>query len=1005
LDFIEHFRIRLLRAGCGVSCRVLLLVAAVLALAQAAHAQAAKGGIRGSVVDSEFGGGVPGATVTVEGPNITVQTGDDGGFVVSELPPGTYDILVARDGYIRSRVPGVVVGGGAFAETRVPLAAEVFELEDFIVSQDDLLGGDEAVQLLNVQQNLTSISNVLGADFISKIGASDVGKALQKVSGVSVIGDRYVVVRGLADRYNVILMNGMPVPSSDPDRRAVNIDLFPASIVRALETGKTFTPDLPGEATGGTIDILTKSVPEENYTKVKIGLGYDNLATGNSDFLTYPGGGTSMLGTLDSRRLPASIRNAELSPIIAFGSAQAQDQRFRDEINSTLPRTMGATKRAPGPDLQFELDMGRRFKFWGLPAGLLVGFDYRKQYRFEPDGLEARYSFAGNGRALAVRRRLQITRGTETLRGSLLAVLGIEPQKGDEVKVTLFSNRSAQDRATIRVGPAGFPPGDVPEGTDGLYRESLAYTERRLSMLQIAGRHHWKNDDAVESTVLRWGTSYNLSSQDEPDHRFTQSDTTPDFATYYFPGALPIPPVRRYWRELDDTRWNLGLELDQLLFKREEKDTWLKIGGGFDHTSRDYRADNFAYNINEESTPFPGPLKPAPYGDATLADVWNYGNKQNIDQVARPDLGHYLFRFTPPEKYRATQTIPWGFVFTEADFSESFNATFGLRFEQTSIDIEATDISEIEEGLGIAFLPKVDRTPQNVNDLLAGGERAKNNPAIQAARFAKIHESHVLPAVALKFRLTDTMNLRGGWSRTIARPSFKELAPVLFRDAESGDLFGGNAELKISNIDNYDVRWEWYPASGGLVALNFFSKFIQNPIERTNLDGLDRFVNGNDAVIYGAEIEIDQNLGFLSDAFRHFSVGMNYAWMKSVAERETDSQYSRTRRLQGQPDYTFNFNLTYDHPDTGLSAGIFLNVTGPYLESLGAGPVADIFVEPQTTLNAFIAWKFPDAGKLTLRAGNLTSPQIRKVYDNRDRDIYEISNTSTTYSISYENTF
>jgi TonB-dependent receptor len=259
----------------------------------------------------------------------------------------------------------------------------------------------------------------------------------------------------------------------------------------------------------------------------------------------------------------------------------------------------------------------------------------------------------------------------------------------------------------------------------------------------------------------------------------------------------------------------------------------------------------------------------------------------------------------------------------------------------------------------------------------------------------------VLPSFTLKYKATDTINVRGSYSRTIARPSFKELAPVLFRDAETGDFFAGNQRLKISDIDNYDARFEWYPQSGGTVALSLFSKFIQNPIER-GIDGVEKFLNSSDAVIYGAELEFDKNLSFLSESLRPISIGGNYAYLRSVAQRERSSVFSGTRRLQGQPDYIFNFNLTYDEPDFGLSAGIFLNVTGIYLDTLGAGPVADIFVEPVTSLNAFATYKFGNAGKLTLRANNLTQAPFRRVYDNGDRNVYEASNTSTTYSVSYE---
>ena len=981
--------------------RAVALVCAWLCATTDASGQELKGGVRGKVVDPDFGNApIPNAAVVLEGAGLGTQSAADGSFTISGVTPGNYELSASREGYNRVRISSVIVPSGGFAERTLEMIGQVTELEDFVVTSEDLVGTSQFQ--LDIQQSLTSFANVLGGDFINKIGASNVGQALQKVAGVSVVGDRYVLVRGLADRYNAVLLNNLPIPSSDPDRRAVNLDLFPGSIVGSLQTSKTFTPDLPGEATGGSINIVTRSVPEQDFTKAKVGLGFDTLATGNSRFLTYPGGGTGALGTLNERRIPAFIQNAALSQFIAPGAAQREDQAFRDKVNNAIPRTMGTVEKAPPPDFQFESNIGRRFEYFGKPAGLLLGIDYRKQYRFDPDGFEGRYSFGANGNAALAFRRAQVMRGTASLRASLLAVLGVQPQPGDEVKMTIFTNVSAQDRASLRFGPRDTVPiGPVPEGTDNLYRESLAYTERRLHVLQLSGRHHWNLGAGAEEAVLKWSASYNRSTQDEPDHRFTSSDVTPDRSRFFFPGALPIPPVRRYWRELDDDRYNFGADYEVPLFHEAAKKSRLKFGGLFDLATRDYRADNFAYNISEENNVFPSRFKDRPYPGATLGDVFNYGNRLNVDQPF-PNLGHYLFRFTPPETYDAFQAIPAGYAMIEADLTDQLQATFGLRFEQTNIDIEAADISQIEEGLGIFFLAPEERTPENINDLLAGGERARNNPVIQAARLARLNETHVLPSFTLKYKLAETMNLRGSFARTIARPSFKELAPVLFRDAETGDFFAGNQRLKTSDIDNYDLRLEWFPKSGGTVALSLFSKAISDPIEK-GIDGVERFFNGNDAVIYGAEIEFDKDLSFLAEPLRGLSIGANYAYLRSVAPRESESVFSDTRRLQGQPDYILNFNLGFDKPEFfGLSSGLLLNVTGIYLDTVGAQQVADIFVEPLTTLNAFVSFKTGKNGKLTFRASNLTSPELRRVYDNGDRNIYDSTNTSTTYSVTFE---
>jgi outer membrane receptor protein involved in Fe transport len=977
---------RWLLAGCRLAAWCLV------GLSPSLRAQDVKGGIRGTVRDVDFGAAVPNARVTLVESGRTVTTDEGGAFFFNDVSPGAYELYAQREGYRRSEERKIVVNAGAVLDVDFSLEGEVVELDDFMVSQEDLVGAGDAAKTLDIQQSLSSFATVLGADFISKIGASDVGKALTKVAGINIIGDRYVVVRGLSDRYNAILLNSAGVPSSDPDRRAPNIDLFPGSIVKTLQTSKTFSPDLPGEATGGSINIVTKGVPEKSFFKGKVGWGYDTLATGNKKFLTYQGGGTGILGTLEQRRLPDFIKNAEFGPTITSN----EDAAFRERINNTLPRTMGASEKPPDPDFQLESSLGRRAEFFGKPAGILIATDYRKQYRFDDAGREGRYQFV-NGEPVIVSRLVGVTRGTETLRGSFLIAAGVEPQPGDEVKVTLFSNIVAQDRAALRVGPRDFGVLQGPDPNEALfYRESLAYTERRLHVLQASGRHHWDGIPNTETAVLNWFASYNLARQDEPDHRFIEARIQADGT--YSPAVFDqIPNYRRYFRELDDTRWNIGLNSELLLFSNSEQKTKLKAGGGLDVATREYDSDSFAYNATANYI-YPTPTKPVPYPGATVADAFNYNNAPGSE---------FLYRFGR-EDYDSFLGIPSAFMLIDSDFTPKVNLNVGLRFEQSNYRIEGSDILNLRRFEGPSadalirqLIAPEDRTPANLSQL-SNLELAAKNPVFQKARFVNVNESHVLPAISIKYRATDTINLRGSFSRTIARPSIKEYAPVVFRDAESGDQFLGNSSLKISNIDNIDVRAEWYPPGGGSLALSGFTKFIEDPIELV-IGAFQQFQNGADATVYGGEIEYDRDLSFLSETLRPFTIGGNYTYIKSVTERIGFTRgLSKTRRLQGQPDYILNFNLTYDNSDMGLSMGTFLNVTGVYLDAAGSIGVPDIYVEPTTTLNAFVSLKIGKNAKLTLRASNLTSEPVRRVYDNGSRSLYDQSSTSTNYSVSFE---
>ncbi|MEM7143681.1 MAG: TonB-dependent receptor [Verrucomicrobiota bacterium] len=963
-------------------------------------AQSLKGGIRGYVVDAEFNTPIANAQIALEGRGLVTQSGSEGEFTFTDIDPGTYVLEATRDGFVPERVSGVVVNAGGFGEAMIRMAQDLYELDEFVVPGAGLLE-EGALAPVELRQDALSFKNVVGAEFISKIGASDAGAALQKTSGVSVIGGETVVVRGLADRYNSIVLNGAGVPSSNPDKRAVDIDLFPGSIVRTLETSKTFTPDLPGESTGGSVDIVTKSIPEKDFLKVKVGTGYETQSTGNREFVTYNGPGTGVWGSYNSRKLPGFIRNAELPRGIAGPPNRLADQELRDEINATLPRTMGTSRKDPGPDFGTEWTFGKRGEFFGKPAGFLFGVDYRKRHRYN-DGREGRYEFLADGTPVIASRRTTINRGGQSVRGSILAVAAIEPKPENEVKVTFFGNRTADDRASFRVNRDDVAPfGDIDiEEADTSLREALTYTERRLWALQGSGVHTLESGE--DPATITWSASYNESQQFEPDHRFVSADASFDLTQFFPPPVTPVPLFRRYWRELFDKRWNAALDFEDVLFSDAERLTKIKFGGSFDSSHRDYRADNFAYNDRgfNNLLAFPSALKPSPFPGATWADVWNYNNPLNVDARV-PRLGHFLYRFTPVEFYTADQIIPAGFVMFDTDITSKLNTLFGFRVEQTNISIEASDICNVEEQvLAIALLPPELRTQENINDL-ADPEACRTNADIQSARFANINETHILPAVSSKYDLTDTMAVRAAFSRTIARPTFKELAPVLIRDAESGDFFAGNSSLVESQISNYDVRWEWFPDSGGFFAVSGFTKRIEDPIERVSFGELEQFANTGEGQVWGFELEADKNLGALNEALRGFTIGGNYSYIRSVGLRPVASNFGRTRRLQGQPEYLLNVNFSYEHPVTGIFMGLFLNVTGAYIDALGASSLPDIVALPRTTLNAVIQIPLKGNSEISLRANNLTRSGLTRVYDGPGTPLYQLDTAGTSYSVSF----
>jgi len=1016
--------------------------------------QGDKGGIRGQVQDADFFVPLPGVQIGIEGFPGTGVTDSAGNYFINEVPPGQYTVLATKEGYVRARSGSFVVNPGVVTQADVSMTGEVVELDEFTVSTENLFEEDVAVQTLDLQADMKSFANILGAQFIAQTGASDVAKLLAKQTGVNVSDGKFVVVRGLADRYNSVTLNGLRVPSSDPDRRAVALDLFPSSVIKDVRTSKTFLPELPGESTGATINVVTKSVPEEDFFKIKVGNGYNTQTTQNSEFLSYRGGGTGMLGTLDQRRLPGFIQNDLALRDLGFGGGPEdtpEEKALRQTINETLSNEMGTKEKTAPLDFSFEMAAGKRTEFMGKPAGITVAVDYSKKYNYSGADRLGRYAFDANkgtpnaGEVLfptrfvvpenelqddfqaaidsgalpadqlgAVRAaRYGLFTGRETMRAGMLVAAGIELDTDSEIVATYFFNRVAEDTASYQLG---WDPQNAPLSK---YRETIQYVERQLRVFQLAGSH--AIDGAGADFDVDWALSYNQSSQNEPDLRLIATDFDPTF-----PGGgqygLPtggIPPFQRYWRQFDDQAYNARVDVETDLFGDQlpdEMEAKMKFGGLFDYSDRIYRADSYAYRAGvTDNGNYPNPRKPSTTPPSTWGDQFLLNNA-NLNSLPLGFIGEgtYLFRQNDPEEYDAGQIISAAYWQADVNMGPDLNIVFGARVESTDFDVQASPawIYPTEAMRSLTIPPSIRDDPVQFNEYLLllnqafdasdpNNATARADSRIVELSRADIQDVSLLPALSVNWDFTEKQRVRASIARTVARPSFKEISPVVFSVIDTGDFFVGNKELQMSQIMNYDTRWELSPSPGSLFAASLFAKEIRNAIEFNQIGNVTQFINVPQASVYGFELEAQTDLSIVEETLKPWAIGANYTFISSKAIRPNESVFGNQRRLQGQPDYIFNFNLTYDNPDLRWTGGLFLNVVGPQLFAVSqqfSDP--DIFQRPFTTLDAALGYELWDGAKLSFRAQNLADAELYRYYDNRGQPVHSSRKVGITYSVS-----
>jgi TonB-dependent receptor len=985
------------------------------------------GALRGRVVDSEFYQGVPGADLSVEGTQFKVVTEDDGSFFLNELPPGVYSLLAARQGFTRERVSGVVVSAGVVSETEVRLTPEVVELDDFVVSMDDIIEDASVLSPTSLAADLQSFSTALGTDFLAKIaGGGDISGAVTRLAGTSVVDSRYVVIRGLSDRYNVVVLNGARIPSSDPDRRAVNIDIFPSTLVETIVSSKTFTPDMPGEATGGFLNVITKSIPSKPFVNIFLETGYNTQSTGNPGFLQYSGGGTGMFGTARQRSLPTVLKNTTLetlppdnptfittNPVSVFPDEQVV--RNRSLAASLLGgRGMGASTAEAPMDFAMSLSAGTVIEdFMNGRLGVVGALAYSKRYELD-SGTRGSVSLGFNPDGSirpSIDRMFSFQEGEEKLLAGALLSIGWEGTEQDKIGLTFFTNIAAEDETVFAVGEdisTSDPNNNLGPFEEGLpiFNETLYYTERKLSTLQLTGEHVFDDQRDIK---IDWAAAYSWSSQEEPDVRFSNYGFDMVNQQYFgLSNDIPGERFERIWRKLEDQNYNINLNIEIPLGSSADgkERSKIKFGGAFENSQRQYVTENFAYKVDYQPT--------VPY---VLPRAFTANNRQALtlaDQIAirdgQPSVigngfaadGTYLTRTkTPPptEAYTAYQDIGAVYAMATFNMSPDVEILMGGRVETTDIKVRVASSFDALDPLAGGFI---------FNDLITGQPIPRElifNPSVTSTDF--------LPALGISWNVTEKTTIRSSVTRTIARPTFKEIAPVLARDPTSGDFFVGNVRLNRSEIMNYDLRAEWFPQPEDFVILSVFSKSIRSPIEFVNLGPIDTVFNEDAATIYGFEIELSKKLTEWGPFLENISLGFNYAKMKSQVELNSFSARGRqaaglstVRSLQGQPDYTMNFNAIYDDPDFGLTMGVFLNITGELLYQVGGvaggGIFPDVVQETYTRLDFNISKVLFDDWKLGLRVGNFLNTERRRDhrYDGRSLGAFEFVREGTLYALS-----
>ena len=826
-------------------------------------------------------------------------------------------------------------------------------------------------------------TDLLGSDTISRLGDSTVAAALRRVPGLTLVQDKFVYIRGLGERYSQSTLNGAMIPSPDLTRNVIPLNVFPTSIVESLRVQKSWAPGMSANFGGGAVDIRTKGIPDELTLKFEIGLGFNS--ENPSKVNSYNGGGDDDFGTDDgTRALSPTVLDGILTyqgrpdtnTIFGFmrgadPSASLYDAQLANrQLALALNRDISLTTESADPDYSVRGSFGNKILIGSdWEAGFNVGASYGTDWRWRRTTTR---NFGLPEEQNGVREE-----STRSVNIAGTVNLGLNYLEDHEISTTHLFLRNTDDETEV----FDFFNENRPLSSGRGFRDyRLQFEEREMLTHQIKGSHYigdstrdrfgfvdalagWLPTDAK----VEWFYSTSEAETDIPNQVEVTSETFTDRTT----GAVESESVRLGSSAADYRFTDLNDEVEHYgwsgTLPLEWGNSYVEVSGGWDHAqkARSYAQTQLSLgylNVSDQSV-LEGSLGDV-FSDANiLADIPD-PDPTNPVPGARVFVNSVEFdrRGTNSNSYiAATMTdSAWGQV--DWTFDDTWRVAAGARWEdyrQVAVDWNPYGFSLDD--------PQVTTD----EDVLALGT---------------FNEDKVYPSAALTYMgdlWAETFQLRLGYSETAVRPDLREITDSSYIDPITDELVRGNPGVIPSEVQNIDLRAEWFFSNGDNFTVTLFDKQIDNPIEFFEIPASDttiarEIVNAQEGSVTGIELEFLKELGFLGGFWDTLFVQGNLTVQDSelVAGPNADNPTNPERKLSGASDYVANLMIGFDAPNAKHTASLIYNVFGERLYVAGRLGSPDGFEQPFHSLDVTYFWYPTDRITVKVKAQNLLDESI-----------------------------
>ncbi|MFD1772267.1 TonB-dependent receptor domain-containing protein [Sphingobacterium suaedae] len=913
------------------------------------------GRISGKILD-ERGEPLVGASVLVIGNgNLTTQTDLDGSYTIS-CTPGRYTLEVRYLSFQTQRITDVVVKDNTQTPLTVSMKAEANTLGQVVVTSGYKKASVDG--LYSEQKNRAAIGSGIAAEQIAATPDRHVGETLKRISGVNTTDNKFVLIRGIGERYNAALLDGTVLPSTEAQRRSFSFELVPNALVDNVVVVKTITPDMNTGFGGGAIQVNTKDIPTENFMDLTVGSAINDQSAGKK-FLSRKRGKYDYLGFDDGRRaFPADLKTMSTSSPVE--ELIAQTKRFTQD-NFTVHRY----RAAPAQHYQFTLgrlypldDSGQR-KF-----GFTGALSYRNNQTVNAIEAIRRGNWNTNTEIVAQGRSYDFN---TTLGG----VLNMGLQLGQHRLSLRNTYTHVYSNALTRI--KGVSSANDFDGQPEWIREADDPTFTTLLQNKLSGQHQLGNMkvdwDVARTDIAREQKDIGIATR---TIQLIGKDTI--FA--YFPNPISearFTPISRQHYSNDEKHYSWNVSASRSFDAGILSNT---IKTGYFGTHRRARFDWKILPLLKGYAPLDPALTYIPIGDML--------KPENV----RADGYLLLLDGWGNDYYAGESQNHAGYLMLDNRLANRWRLVWGLRAEYY-------DYQEIHNGS---------------NSPKQGAYGAFDLPADKAWQW--------LPSANLTYSPLGSLNIRAAYSSTVVRPEMMDNSQF-FRYSAFYDGLVGSAGISSTRIDSWDFKTEWFPGLGELLSIGGYYKYFDKPAEMIAMETLDfgfRYTlkNSNWAKVYGMELEARKNLGFIADVavLQHLTLSGNLTYQQSKVEglfmtNDNDPENGKPimapmrqkRALYGQAPYLLNAGLQYQ--DDKLGMNIVYNKSGRKTYFVTTSPANTEYEQPREQLDVQLSYRFFKSKlEVKINGGNLLDA-ASVFYNNRGS--YEVNPDSEGGSLDFSN--